>query len=296
MNEVNLISSINFHLLEACNARCGFCFAKYGHSTAMILLHEAKQIIEQVAAAGIQKITFAGGEPLLYPYLNQLIVHAKQLGLTTMLVTNGMKLTPLLLDKLVGQLDWVGISIDSFDAKTNLAIGRAEAGYHPMSSDHYMALMWHVKERGLGLKVNTVVNALNADEYMAYVISAIQPQRWKIMKAIFNSGTNDNAKRLFAVTDEQFADFVLNNQILEPQIKVVAESEEYMRGSYLMIDPLGRLYDNVNGHHRFSSKILEVGIEQALRQVEFDVDKFKARNGIYDWGLPSLLKSSPYKI
>lgn len=296
MNEVNLIPSINFHLLEACNASCGFCFAKYGHSKAMIPLHEAKQIIEQVAAAGIQKITFAGGEPLLYPYLNHLVVHAKQLGLTTMLVTNGMKLTPLLLDKLVGYLDWVGISIDSFDAKTNLAIGRADAGYHPMSSDHYMELMWHVKERGMGLKVNTVVNALNADEHMAYVISAIQPQRWKIMKAIFNSGTNDNAKKLFAVTDEQFADFVLNNQIFDPQIKIVAESEEHMRGSYLMIDPLGRMYDNVDGHHRFSSKILEVGFEQALRQVEFDLYKFKARNGIYDWGLPSLNESSPYNF
>lgn len=98
------------------------------------------------------------------------------------------------------------------------------------------------------------------------------------------------------MTDEQFADFVLNNQILDPQIKVVAESEEHIRGSYLMIDPLGRMYDNVDGHHRFSSKILEVGIEQALRQVEFDVDKFKARNGIYDWGLHSLNESSPYNF
>jgi radical S-adenosyl methionine domain-containing protein 2 len=281
----NQFLSINFHLLEACNARCGFCFAKYGNSKAIISRNEAMEIIKQVAAVGIQKITFAGGEPLLYPNLNVLIRYAKQCGLTTMLVSNGMRLNSGFLDEMTGSLDWVGISIDSFDAKTNLAIGRAEPSSLPISADDYIKLTNEVKERDMGLKVNTVVNAFNVHENLASIIEPIQPIRWKIMKAIFNAGANDKAKRIFDVTDEEFADFVIRNKVTNNNIKVVAEPEELMRGSYLMIDPQGRLYDSSNGCHRFSSKIIEVGISKALEQVSFDITKFTDRNGSYDWNI-----------
>lgn len=291
MQKVNLIPSINFHLLEACNARCGFCFAKYGNSKAVIAQKEAIQIIEQVAAVGIQKMTFAGGEPLLYPNLKVLVRHAKQSGLTTMVVSNGLRLNSRILDEMTGFLDWVGISIDSFDLKTNLAIGRTEPGSLPMGYNGYIKLTNEVKERGMGLKVNTVVNAFNIHENLASVIEFIEPHRWKIMKVIFNDGTNDKAKRLFDVTDEEFADFVINNRVSNSDIKVVAEPEELMRGSYLMIDPQGRLYDSLNGHHCYSSKIIEVGMKEALNQVNFDLGKFIDRNGSYDWIRPTTANS-----
>ena len=38
-----------------------------------------------------RKLTFAGGEPTLCPWLPELIAHAKSLGLVTMLVTNGSR-------------------------------------------------------------------------------------------------------------------------------------------------------------------------------------------------------------
>ncbi|WP_282071372.1 hypothetical protein [Polaribacter atrinae] len=45
--------------------------------------------MRKIAAAGFEKITFAGGEPMLCPWLPKLIKTAKELGLTTMIVTNG---------------------------------------------------------------------------------------------------------------------------------------------------------------------------------------------------------------
>ena len=79
--------------------RCKFCFATFQDVKQTILPkghlpeNEALKVVEKIAAAGFEKITFAGGEPLLCKWLPNLIRKAKQLGMTTMIVTNGSKLT-----------------------------------------------------------------------------------------------------------------------------------------------------------------------------------------------------------
>ena len=90
--------SVNFHLWEPCNMRCRFCFATFQDVKQTVLprghlpREQALVVVEQLAAAGFDKITFAGGEPTLCPWLGELIALAKQRGLTTMLVTNGSRL------------------------------------------------------------------------------------------------------------------------------------------------------------------------------------------------------------
>ena len=56
-----------------------------------------------------------------------------------------------------------------------------------------------------------------------------------------------------------------------------------MTGSYVMVDPAGRFFDNVAGVHRYSRPINEVGVEAALGEVTVDPDKFQFRNGRYNW-------------
>ena len=56
-----------------------------------------------------------------------------------------------------------------------------------------------------------------------------------------------------------------------------------MRGSYAMIDPLGRFYGNATGAHVYSRPILEVGVEAALAEVGCEVGRFDARGGRYTW-------------
>ena len=63
----------------------------------------------------------------------------------------------------------------------------------------------------------------------------------------------------------------------------VAEDNEAMRGSYVMVDPLGRFYGNALGRHIYSEPILAVGVERALAQVGWEPEKFFARGGRYQW-------------
>ena len=73
--------------------------------------------MEALAAAGFDKINFAGGEPTLCHWLADLILHSKELGLSTSIVTNGSRITPEWLDGVAGCLDWAALSIDTVDPR-----------------------------------------------------------------------------------------------------------------------------------------------------------------------------------
>lgn len=294
-----MIPSVNFHLWEPCNMRCKFCFATFQDVKNSILpkghlsKQDAIEVVSQLAEIGFEKITFAGGEPTLCPWLPDLIATAKQSGLTTMIVTNGSKLTNDFLQANRGQLDWIAVSIDSTNPATNVAIGRAITGKKPLTIDFYKSLMDRIKEFGYGLKINTVVTSQNFNENLSEIIEYAQPKRWKILQALPIQGQNDHKIDSLIVSQHQFLQYINRHAELERITNIIAESNHEMRGSYAMVDPAGRFYDNAKGTHNYSNPILEVGARIAIQQVNFDFDKFIERGGVYDW---QMKKPFPAKI
>ena len=60
------------------------------------------------------------------------------------------------------------------------------------------------------------------------------------------------------------------------------ETNDLMTGSYVMVDPAGSFFDNVAGSHTYSRSIVEVGVDEALKDVSVDSEKFLSRKGLYD--------------
>lgn len=56
-----------------------------------------------------------------------------------------------------------------------------------------------------------------------------------------------------------------------------------MIGSYAMIDPVGRFFDDAAGRYHYSESISQVGIDAAFSQVRFSRDRFDKRGGQYQW-------------
>ena len=284
-----LIPSVNFHLWESCNMRCKFCFATFQDVKQSILPsgHLSKEqaigVVMRLAKAGFEKITFAGGEPTLCPWLSELIKTAKLSGMTTMIVTNGSRLDNRFLERNKDYLDWIAISIDSLHTETNLAIGRAIAGKRPLPIEYYNSLTEKVKQFGYGLKINTVVNRHNFMEDMNEFIHFAKPKRWKIFQALPIAGQNDEGIDEMAISSLEFELFVSKHRISSENTILVPESNKQMQGSYAMVDPAGRFFDNAKGYHHYSSPILEVGVSEALKEVQYDFQKFTMRGGIYDW-------------
>jgi len=285
------IPSVNFHLWEPCNMRCKFCFATFKDVKQSILpkghlpKDQAIQVVHQLADLGFEKITFAGGEPTLCPWLSELITAAKQAGLTTMIVSNGSNLTDRFLQDNQKHLDWIAISVDSLKIETNKAIGRAVFGKNPLQTNYYFGLADKITQLGFGLKINTVVNRMNFDEDMSDFISYSKPKRWKIFQVLPILGQNDLNIDKFKITGEQFKRFLDNHAYLSNLTKLVPEDNYQIKGSYAMVDPAGRFYDNLNGTHNYSRPILEIGAKEAIKEVNYDFNKFVLREGLYDWKL-----------
>ncbi len=291
-NQINQIPSVNFHLWEPCNMRCKFCFATFQDVKQSILpkghlpKEQAIQVVQQLADFGFQKITFAGGEPTLCKWLPDMIATAKDAGMTTMIVSNGSRLTDEFLEVNQSKLDWIAISIDSLNPETNLATGRAISGNKPLQSDDYESLAQKIKELNYGLKINTVVNRCNYNENMNDFIRRVKPMRWKILQVLPILGQNDKHIEDFKICETEFQIFIDNHKDLYDVTKIVPETNSQIKGSYAMVDPAGRFFENETGTHKYSRSILEFGVKAAMQEVSFDFSKFVLRGGQYDWETP----------
>jgi radical S-adenosyl methionine domain-containing protein 2 len=269
--------------------RCRFCFATFQDVKRDILpkghlpKEQALEVVAHLAEIGFEKITFAGGEPTLCPWLPELIALAKDSGLTTMIVSNGSKLSDDFLASNKAKLDWIAVSIDSLHVETNLETGRAISGKIPLTFDYYTSLVDRIKDYQYGLKINTVVSSKNYHENMNDFILYAKPKRWKLLQALPIAGQNDLYIDDFKITSEQFKNFIDRHLNLTHVTAIVLESNNQMKGSYAMVDPAGRFYDNANGTYRYSKPILEIGSRLAIQQVQYDFSKFVSRGGIYDW-------------
>lgn len=283
------VPSVNYHLWKPCNMRCGFCFATFDDvkQDALPKGHLSQEdsllLVDMLAQWGFEKINFAGGEPTLCPWLSELIARAKERGMVTSIVTNGSRITSEWLDGLNGNLDWIALSIDTVDQEKLKRSGRAVQN-KPISRDGYLQIIGRIKRSGIRLKINTVVTSATWEEDFADFIRAANPERWKILQALAVDGQNDGRIDKYAVDADRFERYVERNRSVESEgIVVVPENNEMMTGSYIMVDPAGRFFDNTQGAHTYSSPILEVGIEDALREVSVNAERFRQRGGRYAW-------------
>jgi radical S-adenosyl methionine domain-containing protein 2 len=117
---------------------------------------------------------------------------------------------------------------------------------------------------------------------MTEFMNEIAPDRWKILQMLEVKGQNDEYGKEYSIETSIFENYIKNNRFeLSPAIKVIEESIEVITGSYIMINPEGCFFDDTKGTHTYSSSILQVGVANALLEVNSHDDKFFLREGIY---------------
>ncbi len=97
-------------------------------------------------------------------------------------------------------------------------------------------------------------------------------------------GQNDADYDRLAITGEAFEGYVRRHRHLADHgVVVVPEDNDAITGSYAMVDPAGRFFDNTLGRHRYSAPILQVGLDAAWEEIAFSRSRFEGRGGVYDW-------------
>ena len=81
-----------------------------------------------------------------------------------------------------------------------------------------------------------------------------------------------------AVSNEEFSAFVQRHRSSE-SIQCVEDHQD-MCESYLMVDPMGRFFQNqssLTAGYRYSKPILSVGTEAAFSEIKFNPTSFRSR-------------------
>jgi len=83
----------HFAITSVCNARCSFCnFAVDRlpkHAQQSVCLADAKEALDILARNHVRYVFFIGGEPMVHRDLVEIVAHAKSLGMSPVIVTNG---------------------------------------------------------------------------------------------------------------------------------------------------------------------------------------------------------------
>lgn len=102
-----------------CNLTCHYC--EIGQSNQELkkqelTLDEAKKIVPELKSLGVRFITFAGGEPLMYEDIFEIMRYCKDWGFIVGLVTNGTLINEKVAKKLANSgVDHIHISLDAPD-------------------------------------------------------------------------------------------------------------------------------------------------------------------------------------
>ena len=245
--------TFNFHFTDFCNFHCKHCFVKKNGKE--LSFDEIKIIVDKIAR--FQKdnndrvrINLAGGEPLLSKNIQNIIDYINSRGLEVSIITNGYYLTDEFIINNKNKLSMIGISVDSLNHDTNIKIGRCFKN-KTLSKDRLIYLCKVITNNIIRLKINTCITSLNLDDDINDLIEEVKPDRFKVLRAFCDDSSEYN------ISDEQWE----NAKSKYPSVSI-AEDNDYMATSYLIIDSEGNL--SKNNLHIINNSLLDNSLENCL--------------------------------
>ena len=278
---------VNWHITEACNYHCNYCFAKWDkqknelmndENSVSKLMDEIQKLPSILNGKYLTefesiRLNLVGGETFLNVRKVTRIIHqAKQRQFSLSAITNGSRINNELVKLIADNFNSIGFSVDSLDSPTNIKIGRTERS-GVMDTDKVLRDISLIKELNpsIDIKINTVVSSLNQSEDLSAFIDQAAPNKWKVFK-VLPVITRENE-----VSQDDFIEFLERHSKFENIIS--SEDNDEMTDSYLMIDPIGRFFQNsiLGSGYSYSTPIVNTGIEEALNDINFDPQKFHGR-------------------
>lgn len=266
---------LNFHITKECNMKCKFCFGGFSESFVRRRREEwlylIKKISKETSFIKNKRINFAGGEPLIIPYLGDLVKLAKKEGFETSIITNGALLTESFLDDIKGYIDMIGISIDSIDDDVNSISGRRTLNGVITSEEYIDRCNW-ISDRGIKLKVNTVITKYNCNLDMSKLIKNTSIDRWKVLRMLKIDNENKEFHHI-CPSDKEFLTFVKNHS----NYNFVLENDDDLKSTYIFVSPSGELMDNSTGSIKSIGSLFNNSFTSLFERLPFNYNSFEKR-------------------
>ena len=272
---------INFHITYACNYNCKHFFADFKMKD--LPLKDAKKVIDSIETFFREneidngRINIAGGEPLMYRHLDEIIDYIAEKNIKVSIITNGSRLTEERIAAWSGKVAMIGISVDAINADANIHIGRCDALKTTNEFEHLVKMAEAVHKAGIKLKINTVVSKVNLDEDMLSIYKAMKPDRLKLIYIHVVHNVNERPETMDLIpTVGEYNQFVEKNRY-EENCELVLERPMEMENSYFMINPQGEVYINCFGLEKKYGNSIYEPLSEIFSRLPFDKSKFDLR-------------------
>lgn len=230
-----------WNITNLCNENCFYCFRELQEKARPF--EDNITILNKLKNIGVERITYAGGEPLLYNGIEELFKYGKELGIENALITNGKCLTSSNLDKYLPYLYKITFSIDSPSEYINSTSGRGRGHY-----EHIKSLLPYIKEKypNIILEVNTVATKENLNELdfmfeaLGSEISFYGLKKWKISRFCPLRGYAKQREELLSVSDEVFLDIEKKYAGIIAPFEISVRNQDAIDEN-LIISPAGSL-------------------------------------------------------
>jgi pyrroloquinoline quinone biosynthesis protein E len=159
-------------LTHRCPLQCPYCSnpLELERASGELTAAEWCGVLDEAAALGVLQLHLSGGEPTARPDLEEIVRHARGLGLYTNLITAGVLLDRRRVESLAeAGLEHVQLSFQAAKAATADRVGGYRGGHGKKLEAARL-----VREAGLPLTVNAVVHRQNLDQLEAMVALAVE--------------------------------------------------------------------------------------------------------------------------
>ncbi len=229
--------SICWNITSRCNENCKFCYRIIADNE--ISLEKNMEILKVLIELSVDKISWTGGEALLYPNLIELLKVAKKNGIKNNLITNGRELSKENICEIASYIDYLTLSYDSNSDDIHGLMGR---GIN--HGKHIIEILDFINDEKINIriKINTLVSKMNKSGILdiANVLKKYQIERWKLFKFIPLRNYAIENKFNFEISDKEFNSIILNlKEIYSKSIKIVDCDEKNIQKNYLLINSLG---------------------------------------------------------
>jgi molybdenum cofactor biosynthesis enzyme MoaA len=260
MVDATKVPYVCWHVTYRCNLRCSFCYApKEGHEPD----REEFLAVGDALAAGCERISLMGGEPLLNPHVPEVAARLHgRCGLS--LVTNGTLLTPELVTALAPRLDRMSVSLDAVSQEVATACRGPRYDMRRVTEGVRL-----VVRAGLPLKVNTLVTVRNAGhiaEILRFLVSLGAPVDWKLAEPAETAFT---AAREIAPLRVPRTEFLASARSLADAAPAAVTVRTVLCddiGDYVLATPGGDIFTpSLNGSRPIGSALHERPLDMLVR-------------------------------
>lgn len=272
-------NSTCWNITSRCNDKCQFCYRE--QNSKELTFEEQKKVIERVSESGIKKLTFAGGEPLLIPGIEELILYAKNKGLIVSMTSNCILMTPERLRFCFDNLDWLTLSLDGATEYVQQNMTRNKG--HATRILNILDEASKYENRKCKIKINTVVSEINKHSIKEIAeIAYIYPvDRWKLFQFTPIRGDAKEAREKFEISTQDFYKVVKEvSPIFEQNKKILTVSDSNnIEKAYFVIFPNGDIKISGDMEDRLLGNVLNGNIQEIWANGGYLKKQHDARTG-----------------